>query len=100
MKIIIIQLLIIIIIQIKCYIFHLIKILHVLQLEGFTIHSTFPFKDKFTRNLNGGIGIIEMLKNSNILALIGSGKYPKYNKNKVYCLGWLWTKKSKWIKIH
>ena len=51
--------------------------------NGFIIYSTFPFKDKFTRNLNGGIGIIEMLNSSNILALVGGGKYPKYNKNKV-----------------
>ena len=51
--------------------------------NGFIIHSTYPFKDKFTRNLNGGIGIIEMLNSSNILALVGGGKYPKYNKNKV-----------------
>ena len=51
--------------------------------NGFIIYSTFPFKDKFTRNLNGGFGIIEMLNCSNILALVGGGKYPKYNKNKV-----------------
>ena len=51
--------------------------------NGFVIYSTYPFKDKFTRILNGGIGIIEMLNSSNILALVGGGKYPKYNKNKV-----------------
>ena len=51
--------------------------------SGFTIYSTFPYKDKFTRTLNGGIGIVEMLNSSNILALVGGGKCPKYNKNKV-----------------
>ena len=50
---------------------------------GFRIYSSYPFKDNFYRNMNGGIGIIEMLYRTNILALVGGGKNPKYAPNKV-----------------
>lgn len=51
--------------------------------NGFKIFSSSPFKDNFERNLEGGIGIVEMLNRCNILALVGGGKKPKYTTNKV-----------------
>ena len=50
---------------------------------GFRIYNTNPYKGTFIRDLNGGIGIIEMLYRSNILALVGGGKCPKFAPNKV-----------------
>ena len=51
--------------------------------KGFKIFNTSPLKDNFSRKLDGGIGIIEMLNRSNILALVGGGLTPKFNPNKV-----------------
>ena len=51
--------------------------------RGFKIYSSYPISHCFERNLNGGIGIIEMLYRSNILGLVGGGTYPKFNKNKL-----------------
>ena len=51
--------------------------------NGFKIFNSSPFRDNFERNLEGGIGIVEMLNRCNILALVGGGKTPKYTTNKV-----------------
>jgi hypothetical protein len=51
--------------------------------NGFKIYQTHPFKGPHIRKMNGGIGRAEMLYKSNFLALIGGGKIPKYNNNKV-----------------
>lgn len=50
---------------------------------GFRIINSYPFKNNFYRDMNGGIGVIEMLNRSNILALIGGGKSPRYSSNKL-----------------
>ena len=51
---------------------------------GYKIYDLLnPNLDYYERVLDGGIGIIEMLYKSNILVLVGGGKYPKYPQNKV-----------------
>ena len=50
---------------------------------GFKIINTYPFIDLYYKDMNGGIGIIEMLNKSNILALVGGGKNPKYPINEL-----------------
>ena len=51
--------------------------------KGYKIFVTSPLHDSFERKLDGGIGIIEMLNRSNVLALVGGGLSPKFNPNKV-----------------
>lgn len=51
--------------------------------SGFRIINSCPFKNNFYRDMNGGIGVIEMLNRSNIVALIGGGKSPRYSSNKL-----------------
>ena len=51
--------------------------------RGYKIYQTFPFTEPYERIMNGGIGVVEMLYNSNFLALMGGGRVPKYRKNKL-----------------
>ena len=50
---------------------------------GFMIYNSFPLKLKCKREMGRGIGIIEMLNRSNIIALVGGGNIPKFDENKV-----------------
>ncbi len=51
--------------------------------KGFIIYNSVPFIESFERPFDAGIGIVEMLYRSNILALVGGGYNPKYTPNKV-----------------
>lgn len=50
---------------------------------GFKIYQTYPFKGPIERNMNGGIGAVEMIYKSNFLAMIGGGEAPLFNNNRV-----------------
>ena len=57
---------------------------------GFQIHKTYPLALKFSRILNGGIGLVQNLNKSNIFCLVGGGVSPKYAPNKLL----LWDDKK------
>ena len=57
---------------------------------GFQIHQTYPLALKFSRILNGGIGLVKNLNKSNIFCLVGGGVSPKYAPNKLL----LWDDKK------
>ena len=62
--------------------------------QGFRIYNVEPFQEMFHRDFaSGGIGIVEMLFRSNILALVGGGLNPRlvfvcawFSKAQVKCL--------------
>lgn len=50
---------------------------------GFKVFKCSPFKELFAREFGSGIGIVEMINRTNILAIVGGGKTPRYPKNKL-----------------
>ena len=57
---------------------------------GFKIINVCPFLDLYYRDMKGGIGIVEMLYNTNLLALVGGGKNPVHPPNVLV----LWDEKQ------
>jgi len=51
--------------------------------KGFKIFNSYPFKNNFQRDFDGGIAIVSMLYRSNILALVGMDSKSKFPPNKV-----------------
>lgn len=51
--------------------------------NGFKIYNTDPFRNTFSRDLEGGIGLIAMLFRWNILAITGGGSNPRYSPDRV-----------------
>lgn len=51
--------------------------------SGFSVFSTNPLKQTIDKNMDGGIGIAEILDKTNILALVGGGDNPKYPMDKI-----------------
>ena len=51
--------------------------------NGYKIFSSYPIYNYFNINLKGGIGIIEILYKSNIIALVGGDKNRKFPENKL-----------------
>lgn len=51
--------------------------------SGFKIYQSEPLRLQLSRDLHGGIGIVEMLFRQNVMALVGGGSNPKWPKNKV-----------------
>ena len=50
---------------------------------GFQVHQSYPLALKFSRVLNGGIGLVQNLNKSNIFCLVGGGESSKYAPNKL-----------------
>lgn len=52
--------------------------------RGFVIYNVDPYREIFKRIFsNGGIGIVEMLFRTNLLAFVGGGRTPRYPPTKV-----------------
>jgi hypothetical protein len=50
---------------------------------GFQIYETNPLNLTISRELNGGIGLVNILEKTNIFFLVGGGKYPRFTPNKL-----------------
>ena len=51
--------------------------------KGFRVFTSNPFKYVGKRDISGGIGIVEILNNTNIFALVGTEENLKFGPNKV-----------------
>ncbi|PGH12309.1 SVP1-like protein 2 [Helicocarpus griseus UAMH5409] len=51
--------------------------------SGFCVFNSDPCELKVSRDFNAGIGVVEMLGQSNYLALVGGGRKPKFPQNKM-----------------
>jgi len=51
--------------------------------KGFYVYNLNPFRERFHREFNGGIGIIEQLGKTNIVMLVGGGNSPQFPPNQV-----------------
>ena len=51
--------------------------------KGFRVYTSYPLKCVGKRDITGGIGIIEVLNNTNIFALVGTDENIKFGQNKV-----------------
>ncbi|DAA77208.1 TPA_exp: Uncharacterized protein A8136_6468 [Trichophyton benhamiae CBS 112371] len=51
--------------------------------SGFCVFNSDPCELKVSRDFNAGVGIVEMVGQSNYLALVGGGHTPKFPQNKV-----------------
>ena len=51
--------------------------------KGFRVFTSNPFKCVGKRDISGGIGIVEILNNTNIFALVGTEENLKFGPNKV-----------------
>ncbi|KAJ9196078.1 hypothetical protein DTO166G4_16 [Paecilomyces variotii] len=50
---------------------------------GFCVFNSDPCELKVSRDFNAGIGVAEMLGQSNYLAIVGGGRQPKFPQNKL-----------------
>lgn len=50
---------------------------------GFVIYKVDPLRVRFEHDFGAGIGIVEILENTNVLALVGGGDHPQFPTSKV-----------------
>ena len=63
--------------------------------KGFRVYNSYPLKCLIKRDIDGGVGIIEVLNRCNIFAFVGTGNNPKFSTQTII----LWDEhQSKAIK--